>query len=164
MDKQASIDKFQKALTKQIIKEFVNQGHSLTGAFEQSIEYNTIEEIDSLTQQVLVNFYGSFLDNGVSSSQIKYPYASARIDALTRYATLRIGLQGKEARSAAFAIATNHKKHGMPSHGSYQYSKNSRRTAWVDNVLSESASMIEKFANELSDSIIEISINNLLKK
>jgi hypothetical protein len=166
---QKAIDKFQNALTKEIIKEFVNQGHSLTGAFEESIEFNTIEETDSLTQQVLVNFYGSYLDNGVNASNIPYSRGSgagksAYISALTRYATLRMGLQGKEAQSAAFAIATNHKKHGMPSPGSYQYSKNSRRTTWVDNVLAESANLINKFANELSDSIIEISINNLLKR
>ena len=169
MSKEQSIERFQKQLTKSIIKEFVNQGHSLTGAFEQSIEYNNEETDESLTIQVLVNHYGTYLDRGVNKSNIPYERGSgagksAYIDALTRYATLRMGLSGKAAKSAAFAIATNHKKHGMPSPGSYQYSRNSRRTEWVDNVLAESAQLILKFANELSDSIIEVSINNLYKK
>lgn len=169
MSKEAAIERFQKQLTKVIIKEFVNQGHSLTGAFEQSIKFNTILDDESLTEQVLVNFYGSFLDRGVKASNIPYERGSgagksAYIDALTRYASLRMGLSGKQAKSAAFAIATNHKKHGMPSPGSYQYSNNNRRTDWIDNVLAESAAMIFKFADEISDSIIEVSINNLYKK
>lgn len=165
---QKVIDRFKAQLKKAIIKEFTNQGHSLTGAFEESIDITDEKEPTTLTIKAEVNDYGKYLDRGVKSSNIPYSRGSgagksAYIDALTRYAMVRMGLSGKQAKSAAFAIATNHKKHGMPSPGSYQYSKNNRRTEWVDNVLAESVNMIEKFANDLSDSIIEISINNLYK-
>ena len=163
MDQQL-IDNFKDNLLKQILKEWQNQGHYLTGSFEDNIEITDEKEIDSLLVKVITPLYGAYVDGGVNSNRIPYSPGSgakksAYIDALTRYLERRMSLSGKEAVSAAFAIAKTHKKHGMPSPGSYKYAPNNRRTQWVDNVLAESSNMIYKFANELSDSIIEVTIN-----
>jgi hypothetical protein len=92
-------------------------GHSLTGKFAKSV--HTITK--GFTIELWAEEYGIYLSQGVKPSEIKNPYARPRIEGLMRYGQLRKGLSGKEARSFAFAVATKHKKKGMPLGGASHF-------------------------------------------
>ena len=133
-------------LHKRIIENFVLQGHSLNGAFEKSLNY-VIENGQGFST---ITFYGKkyakYLENGVSAAKIPYTphwWPTARtgkkkslyIEALIRYCQLRKGLDEKEARRMAFAVAYKHKTEGMPTKASYQFSQTGKRTQFITDVL-----------------------------
>ncbi len=114
--------------------EWDKQGHDLTGTFKESMRYEVREEANSTVIRFFDGTkrgYGIYLNVGVKASEIKYPYARARIRGLTNYAELRMGLEGKEAVSVAYAIATKHAKEGMPLPSSVKYSQTGKRTEFV---------------------------------
>jgi hypothetical protein len=120
-------------------EELTAQGHHLTGALEGSIK-GTIK-IDRRGDATLTGTafsYGHILDAGVSPDRIPYGGGggggtSKYIQGLISYFMLR-GLDLREAKRAAFATANAHKQHGMPTAGSYAYSKNGQRLNFIDLV------------------------------
>ena len=120
------------------IDQHMIQGHKMTGAFEESLEVVT----DQNSVSGIGNVYGIYLNVGVKPSEIKHPFARARIDGLTRFVEHRMGLSGKEAVSVAYAIATTHKREGMPTSGSYAYSDNGKRTDFIDDAIALSEEKI----------------------
>lgn len=128
---QDAFRKIGELVNKNLVDQHVLQGHRMTGAFEDSLEVIT----DSNSVSGIGNRYGIYLNVGVKPSEIKHPFARARIDGLTRFVEYRMGLSGKEAQSVAYAIATTHKREGMPTSGSYQYSNNGKRTDMVDDAI-----------------------------
>ena len=115
------------------VDQFALQGHKMTGAFEESLELLT----DDKGVSCIGNTYGIYVNVGVKPSEIKHPFARARIEGLTSFVEYRMGLSGKEAVGVAFAIARTHKEEGMPTRGSYQYSDNGKRTDFVDDAIEQ---------------------------
>jgi len=153
-----------------LAKEFRDQGHNLSGALIASLEKKVVVSGEKMTIQMLGNDYGDPLNTGVPASRIPYTPDGPRrggtsqyIQALIRYAQRRMGLQGKEATSAAFAIARKQKREGMPTKGSFKYSSNGRRTGWVDVALEENEAELEKFVNEWVGKEITLLIENFVK-
>ena len=73
---------------------------------------------------------------------------SKYIDGLTDFAKKRFGLNDKEAQSAAFAIAKKQKKEGMPTKNSFKFSKNGKRTGFIDDTIQNATPAIEKIIEE----------------
>lgn len=117
MDKQNYTD-IGKQINEAIIKEWTLQGHNLTGKFEAALREPDGVRVSQEGADWVVEGWGvhywKFIEFGVLASQIKWPFAKARIKGLTDYMALKFGLGDKEARSAAFAVATKHKREGMP--------------------------------------------------
>jgi hypothetical protein len=125
-----------------IREELRAQGHYLTGSLERSLTADfTLGNTTIMQGEAL--FYGQILNDGVSPARIPFSGStgnggtSAYIEGLKRYFMLK-GLSDQEALRAAFATAHVHKREGMPSQGSSQYSSNGRRlkaieTAWNDS-------------------------------
>jgi hypothetical protein len=105
----------------------------MTGAFEASLEVLT----EKSSVSGIGELYGIFLNLGVKAEQIKHPFARARIAGLTRFAQIRMGVDEKAATGIAYAIATTHAREGMPTQGSYKYSKNGKRTDMIDDAIEE---------------------------
>ena len=150
--------------------EFVQQGHNLSGSLITSLEVVVVPVNNGFALQFLANDYGVILNNGVSAERIPYSPTPARrggtskyIQALIRYAQRRMQLRGKEATSAAFAIARKHAREGMPTRGSYRFSKNNRRTGWVDAVLEANQSEAEKMVQDWAINEFELLIENFTK-
>lgn len=135
---QDAFRKIGELVNKNLVDQHVLQGHRMTGAFEDSLEVIT----DSNSVSGIGNRYGIYLNVGVKPSEIKHPFARARIDGLTRFVEYRMGLSGKEAVSVAYAIATTHKREGMPTSGSYAYSDNGKRTDFIDDAIALSEEKI----------------------
>lgn len=134
-------------ITRLIIEEWEAQGHNLTGEFIRQIDYEIKQEGDSVRLLIYDNTergYGKIIDDGVQADRIKYPYARARIERLTNYGKLRIGLQDKEARSFAFAVATKHAREGMPLPSSRRFSKTGKRTKFVEDAIKEIKTIVQE--------------------
>lgn len=126
-------------------KEFEQQGHSLNGALEESLEAKPYDK----GVEIWGNHYGKYVDEGVTKAQIKSPYAPARIKGLTKYVLSRMGVGGAEGVAIAYAIATKHKEEGMPTTDSYTYSKTGRRTGFIDDALMKNDTELNEIIGNL---------------
>lgn len=142
-----NLEHIQKAIIDQLILEFVYQGHSMNGSWESKLIGEIIESMDRVVISVYGPKHSIYVNNGVSADKIpftppgwptakKNPNRSLYIEGLQRYAKFRFGLTNeKEALGAAFAIAKKHKAYGMPTAGSYRFSRTGKRTDFVDETL-----------------------------
>jgi hypothetical protein len=107
-----------KQINEAIIREWILQGHKLTGKFEAALrEPDGVRVSQQGTDWVVEGWgkdYWKYMEHGVTGDKIKWPFAKARIKGLTDYMRLKFGLGDKEARSAAYGVATKHKREGMP--------------------------------------------------
>lgn len=126
------------------------QGHRLTGRLSASVEYQVKMVPDGLVIQFLLNEYGVPLNTGVIASRIPFgrptgAKVSKYIQGLIRFAKLRFRVTEKEAKGIAFAIAHKHIKEGMPTRGSYRFSKTGKRTEYLEDAILQNTAQIEKF-------------------
>ena len=130
-----------------IINEWIAQGHYMTGEFAAKLTHNVrksgnVVEIDIIDGTS--RGYGKIIEYGVKSKQIRYPYARARIEGLTRFVISRGIASGALAVSIAYAIATTHKREGMPSLASVKYSKTGKRIEYVKDVEKDIEAVLRK--------------------
>jgi len=84
---------------------------------------------------------------------------------LIRYVQKRIGISNiQEAKSVAFAIAHTHKKEGMPSRGSYQFSATGERTRWFTNIVERKETLIRQTVYRLVDLVVSKNWDTLTTK
>lgn len=157
-------------LIEKLRAEFVAQGHNLSGSLVESIESKVEATAGGFAVRFYANDYGAVLNTGVSAERIPYTPGGARrggkskyIQALIRYVQRRMNLRGKEATSAAFAIARKHAKEGMPTRDSYRHSTNGRRTGWIDAVLEANEAEAVQIIETWAAAQIEILITNFAK-
>jgi hypothetical protein len=154
------IEKASKILDESLAEELKGQGHYLTGALQNSISHDTVQGSNETSSTGYVLKYGLYMHYGVKPAKIPFnPGSGAKsskyIDALINYFKLR-GLSDKEAKSAAFATAKKHKEEGMPTSGSYTYSNNGRRLAFIKEV--------EDGKGKKADKVIRTGIDNNVSK
>ena len=162
----AAITKAMEEIKKGLQKELQQQGHRLTGALENSLQYEVRTEGNQVIAVMTANDYGVYVEFGVPASRI--PYGGNRrggsgggkskyIQGLVRFFELR-GVHGLEALSAAFATARKHKREGMPTRSSYAFSENGRRTGFVratlDRYLPQITDIVEREAGFVVDLVI----------
>jgi len=140
MSLQTAYRKVGDAINAELVKQLDEQGHRMTGKLQETLEVIT----DDNGVSGVGELYGIFVNLGVKAEQIKYPYARARIEGLTRFAQFRMGVDEKTGRSIAFAIATTHAREGMPTSGSYKYSQNGKRTDSIDDAIEAATPQIEQ--------------------
>jgi len=136
----------------QISKEFNLQGHKLSGSSIRQMEIKVTQSGNTVTGVILVAYYWSYLENGVTSARI--PYSGRRgvakvskyIQGLISYFERR-GLPEKEAKSAAFATAAVHRRQGMPTRASRRFSRaeGGARTGFI----ARAAERVESYAYEV---------------
>ena len=157
-------------ILERIRQEFIDQGHNLTGETVRSLEH----KVTQTTEGVVLSFFGidyaEYTNRATPAGAIPYTIGGPRrggtskyIQGLIRYVERRMGLRGKDGVSVAFAIARKHKREGRPTRASFRYSKNGRRTGWIDQVIEnnpESSAYIES----LVQSEFEILIQNFVSE
>lgn len=124
-------------------EEWMKQGHDLTGKFRESIAYKIRTEGGSTFIDITdgtESGYGVILNKGVPAERIPYNPGSGAgkskyITGLANYAKLRMGASDKDAVSIAFAIATKHKREGMPTKASERFSQTGKRTRFVEDTI-----------------------------
>jgi hypothetical protein len=132
-----------------VANEWRLQGHELTGAAVKQMETMVRMEINTLIIEGFVPDYMAINNSGVTAARIPYTPNSGRppskyISGLIDYVQRRMGKSEKEAKSIAFAIASKHKKEGMPTKTSARFSKTGKRTGFIEQALDKnSAKFIE---------------------
>lgn len=139
------------------------QGHNLTGNAIQQLETRIIEGNGIIIQGYVVDYMAN-INAGVTAANIPYsPGSGAKtskyIAGLIDYVKRRMGKSDREAKSIAFAIASRHKKEGMPSKASARFSSTGKRTGFIeaalDGVEPELARLIERGVEESIIFVIE---------
>lgn len=137
--------------------EWKAQGHNLSGKAIRELETRIVEKANSTVIEGYVIDYMSNINSGVPASRIPYnPGSGARsskyIDGLINYVKRRMGKSDREAQRIAFAIASKHKREGMPTKGSRRFSKTGKRTGFIeqalDNIEPQLAQLIEQGIEE----------------
>lgn len=130
-------------IKKRIAQEWRAQGHNLTGAFESSLSHEVVQG-ETTVLNIKGKHYGAFMQVGVRADQIRFPFARKRIEALTNYAMLRMGLDFRIAKRVAGAIAYRHSKEGMPLPGTRRFSSTGKRIGFVTDSIAD----IRQFAKD----------------
>ena len=142
-----------------VANEWRAQGHELTGSAVKQMETFVRMEINTLIIEGFVPDYMAINNQGVPSNRIPYYPGSGRktskyIDGLIDYVQRRMGKSEKEAKGIAFAIASKHKKEGMPTKGSVRFSTTGKRTGFIEQALDKnSAKFIELIENAITFSV-----------
>lgn len=130
------------------------QGHKATGKLIRSIEAQiTSDDITNLIGAIYAEDYGLIVDSGVPANRIPFsPGSGAKtskyIQALMDWIdTIRPGLQEKERKNFAFAIAHTHIREGMPTTGSRRFSEDGTRTNWIESSFADQEEAIERQLN-----------------
>ena len=151
-----------------VATEWRAQGHELTGSAVKQMETIVKVEVNSIVIEGLVPDYMAINNQGVPANKIPYYPNSGRkeseyIKGLMKYAKQRFGASDKEAKSIAFAIASKHKKEGMPTIKSQKHSKTGRRTGFIEIALEKNS---QKFIERIEASIrfsVEATIESFYK-
>jgi hypothetical protein len=142
-----------------IAMEWRAQGHELSGSAVKQMETVVKFEINTLVIEGLVPDYMAINNSGVTAARIPYTPNSGRppskyISGLIDYVQRRMGKSEKEAKSIAFAIASKHKKEGMPTKTSARFSKTGKRTGFIEQALDKnSAKFVELIENAITFSV-----------
>jgi len=142
-----------------VANEWRAQGHELSGSAVKQMETVIREEIATIVIEGFVPDYMAINNEGVPSNKIPYYPGSGRktskyIDGLIDYVKRRMGKSDKEAKGIAFAIASKHKKEGMPTKASARYSSTGKRTGFIEQALEKSSpKFIELIENAITFSV-----------
>lgn len=143
--------------------EIEEQGHNLTGRLSKELEGRVTSAANSVIGTILIEEYGEFVNRGVRAGNIPFSGrtgrggTSAYIQGLIRFFNLR-GVSGSDAVRAAFATANIHRREGMPSRGSYRFSRNGYRKGFIDHRLDENK-LVAKF-EQIAVDIVSVRLEN----
>jgi len=144
-------------------KVFDEQGHHLTGAWEDSIH----SEVSGDQIIGYANTYGSIVDAGVRPDRIPYgdtptgAGTSKYIQGLVLFWKAK-GLDDKEALSAAFATAKVQKKEGMSTWGSRDFSATKDRQHFIEEAQKEVSPKVDTMITRGLDDLINEELNEPL--
>jgi hypothetical protein len=164
------IPEIETAIKVSLVKELTEQGHILTGKLRDSIELVSKETARGFVIDGLFLDYGLPINTGVPGSRIPYTPGSGRknskyINGLIDFVKKRrLASKESEIKGIAFAIARTQKKQGQPTRGSFKFTKNGRRSNWVDQGLKGVEETIEKLIIDIWTEEINIGITNLAKQ
>ena len=143
-----------------LARELLNQGHQNTGKLISSLQGKVTTLSNGIEISVVTDrLYWRQVNNGVKANRIPFGGRTGRggksayIQALIAYFKQK-GLGEKEAKSAAFATATKHKKEGMPTKKSFRFSSTGKRTDFIQEMLTRHGQNIE-------DQMFEQGFNNI---
>ena len=168
-----NIDKLKAVLTKALTEEWEAQGHSMNNAIVENIDFVVKQETDKLTISGMMFAYGNIIAAGVASSKIPYSGRSGRggtslyIQALQNYVKARMHIEDeKKSKSIAFAIAQTQKFSGdavgMPTRGSYAFTKTGARLRWIEEAFKHNEDNITEAISDMCFNLLTVNFDVLL--
>jgi hypothetical protein len=140
---QISIAQF---INRLIREEFVRQGHSNTGAFEESLNQEVKAIAGGMEVSGTALEYGLILNEGVEPGNI----SNAMFPGLVKYFVSK-GLPPENAKRAAGATINKWKQEGMSTQASKQYSSTGSRHHFIEAAMIGHEHEINEFAQQLYD-------------
>lgn len=165
------VEHLQHVLSELLMEEFEAQGHSMTGKLIKDIEYKVKQETTKLTLSGYAYIYGNILAAGTKAAKIPYGGRTGRggtslyILALQNYVKQRMNIQDEQkSKSIAFAIATEQKKHGMPTPGSHRFTTTGKRTDFVEEAFRKGEDRITEAVSQMAFNLLTVNFDVLLNK
>jgi hypothetical protein len=151
-----------------VANEWKAQGHNLTGAAIKNMETVIRMETDKIIIEGYVPEYMAINNSGVTAPRIPYYPGSGNktskyISGLIEYVKKRMGKSDKEAKGIAFAIASKHKKEGMPTIGSKRFSQTGKRTGFIEEALDKKQAEMSDLINRAITYSIETTVETFYK-
>ena len=152
-----------KILQGDLREELKAQGHYMTGRLHNSIQYKIELSGDTVKAEVECEDYGLAMEFGVAPGKIPFTPGggnggtSQYIQGLITFFEKR-GLQGREAIGAAFATARTQKREGMPTAGSYRFSRNGARKGFASTVLERDLNIIGNVLENKTGAFLQIEL------
>jgi len=165
------LEDLQKLLKQELLKEWIAQGHYMSGKIIEEAEFVTETVANTLRMDLYMYGYGAIIETGTPASKIPYSGRSGSggtskyIQALIGYVEKRMNISDlKKAKSIAFAIAETQKKEGMPTRGSFSYTTTGKRTGWIQEVFDRNEGLIAEFMFRYVNVIFETQFTNMVTK
>ena len=151
-----------------VANEWKAQGHNLTGAAIKNMETVIRFQTNELIIEGFVPDYMAINNSGVTAARIPYTPNSGNktskyISGLIEYVKKRMGKSDKEAKGIAFAIASKHKKEGMPTIGSKRFSQTGKRTGFIEQALDKKEAEMADLINRAITYSIETTVETFYK-
>jgi len=152
-----------------VANEWRAQGHELSGSAVRQMETLVKMEVNTLIIEGLVPNYMAINNQGVPANRIPYYPGSGRktskyISGLIDYVQRRMGKSEKEAKGIAFAIASKHKKEGMPTKNSViKHSKTGRRTGFIEIALDKNSQSFIDLIEQSVAATVEVLVESYYK-
>lgn len=145
------------------------QGHSLTGNAITQMETRIMQTTKGYDIDGYVLDYMAYNNQGIPASQIPYSPGSGKryskyIAELIDYAKRRMGASQRDAQRIAFAIASKHKREGMPTKASARFSSTGRRTGFIEEALDGKEAQFAALIEEAVEVIIFEFFQSVLKR
>jgi hypothetical protein len=133
-------DKVGRIALEAVALEWKKQGHELTGQSVKSMQVVELDMANGIRLDGYVPANMVYLNTGIPANRIPYSPVSGKrfslyIEGLRQYAKKRMNASDKEALGIAFAIASKHKREGMPTRTSARYSQTGKRTGFIEAAL-----------------------------
>lgn len=152
------IEKSLSIAEKEIRDELIAQGHNNTGQLIQSIEKLIKETGEGVRGEIYMLERFLYVNNPTSASRIPFSGRTGKggtskyIQGLIEYFESK-GFSNP--KGAAFATAYKHRQEGRPTRASYGFSKNGRRTGFLDSALDAAEQKIyAQLTNDIEDYIL----------
>jgi len=160
------MDRLVRTLILALASELIDQGHKHSGSLISSLEGRIKDDIKGFDVAIWGNRYAAYLDKGVKANRIPYSGRSGGgkskyIQALIAYFRQK---GAADPKAAAFATANKHKKEGMPTKGSYKYSKTGKRKGFIKEALNKREAIINKRMTDLVDKKFEKKVKEITKQ
>lgn len=148
--------------------EWRKQGHELSGQAVRNMDAIELPISLGIRIEGYLPDYMAYLNAGIPGPRIPYsPGSGARhskyIEGLKQYAKARMNASDKEALGIAFAIASKHKREGMPTRSSARFSQTGKRTGFIEIALDALTPQIEEAIREELAIVWENEIETIFK-
>lgn len=151
--------------------EITAQGHVASGRGRDSVEGVIIsQEAKKIVGAIMAaDYMVGPVDKGVAANRVPFSpnsgaatsqYIQGIMDWIQNY--IKPSFSDEEALSFAIAIGKTAIKEGHPTNGSYSFSENGRRTAWVENGIEKNEGLIRNKLRLFE--IIKASLENEIRK
>lgn len=143
-------DEFAADLADRFIVELQSQGHMATGKLLRSVVAKVTDTLNKIEVSLSHLEYGIAVNTGTPAAQV--PRTISFIMALKAWIRVKRIANGvdKEVENIAIRMAKRMWKKGIPLPGSYRFTRNGRRTGWIDYVY-------EKYKGDWTGQVMDIS-------
>lgn len=145
--------------------ELNQEGHRASGSLERSFRAEITEnDTEGFLGVIFANDYWTILEDGVSAGRIPYTpgkrtgaSSSKYIQGLLNWAAIvRPELDDEERKGFVFAVATKQSREGMPTRGSYSFSRNGERKNFVQRTIDKHINILATriAGSDLADRVV----------
>ena len=134
-------------LVKALQEEFIEQGHNASGRGVASIRSESEISGKDLNVKIFGLDYLQFVNAGRKVGSMP------PVDAIREWVEIKGIASGKEADSAAWAIATAIKREGSPTAGAFNHTNNGRRTQFIEHTMNEH---LDRIVSQLRKALMEM--------